>query len=160
MHAAVTFVFKPQPAGGAVIAVQHTRTPPDRVLGDVISTTRQSAAGSAVARSDAARPDAPVEASGARIVRVGQGVAPPRKIFDVKPIYPADAQAARVEGVVIAEIRIGTDGSVVDAVIKRSIQMLDDAALDAIRQWRFVPTVVDGQPVEVVMIVTVNFSLE
>jgi TonB family protein len=91
--------------------------------------------------------------------RVGGDIKPPRKIFDVKPVYPTDAAAASVQGVVILEVTIAKDGSVADATIRRSIPQLDQAALDAVRQWRFTPTVIDEEPVEVVMTVTVNFTL-
>jgi len=74
-------------------------------------------------------------------------------------VYPTDAAAARVQGVVILEVTIAKDGRVADATIRRSIPQLDQAALDAVRQWRFTPTVIDGEPVEVVMTVTVNFTL-
>lgn len=93
-------------------------------------------------------------------VRVGGNIAPPQKIKDVKAVYPADAQRANVTGVVIVEATIGTDGKVRDAVVRRSVPMLDAAALDAVRQWEFTVTLVDGRPVPVIMTVTVNFSMQ
>lgn len=69
------------------------------------------------------------------------------------------AQRARVQGVVIIEATIGTDGSVQEAMVLRSIPLLDDAALDAVRQWKYKPTLVNGEPVPVIVKVTVNFSL-
>jgi TonB family protein len=90
-------------------------------------------------------------------VRIGGAIAPPKKIKNVAPIYPAEALAARVMGVVIAEVLIGEDGKVRDSRLRRSIPMLDTAALDAVRQWEFTPTTVNGVPVPVVMTVTVNF---
>ncbi|HMD34692.1 MAG TPA: energy transducer TonB, partial [Vicinamibacterales bacterium] len=83
------------------------------------------------------------------------------KVRDVRPEYPAMAQSARVQGVVIVEATIGVDGTVTDAKILRSIPLLDAAALDAVKQWTFTPTVLPdtGQPVPVIMTVTVNFSL-
>ena len=74
-------------------------------------------------------------------------------------MYPADAAAADVQGVVILDVTIAKDGSVADATIRRSIPQLDQAALDAVRQWRFTPTVLDGGPIEVLMTITVNFTL-
>jgi protein TonB len=56
-------------------------------------------------------------------------------------------------------VRIGVDGSVADAQIVRSIALLDEAALAAVRQWRFNPTLLNGAPVEVIMTVTVNFMI-
>lgn len=83
----------------------------------------------------------------------------PRKIHDVAPRYPAIAQGSRVQGVVILEAVISEDGSVENVRVLRSVPLLDDAARDAVRQWRFTPTMLNGQPVPVVMTVTVSFNL-
>jgi protein TonB len=77
----------------------------------------------------------------------------------VAPRYPAIAQSSRVEGVVILEAVIAEDGSVQDVRVLRSKPLLDDAAVEAVRQWRFTPTLLGGQPVPVVMTVTVSFTL-
>ena len=79
---------------------------------------------------------------------------------DVRPVYPAIAQSARVQGVVIIEATIGPTGSVQDAKVLRSIPLLDAAALDAVKQWTFTPTTLNGVPVPVIMTVTVNFTLQ
>jgi protein TonB len=92
-------------------------------------------------------------------VRVGGAVKTPLKLRDVKPVYPPEAQANRVQGVVIIEARIEGDGLVSAARVLRSIPMLDDAALEAVKQWAFQPTLLNGAPVPVVMTVTVQFSL-
>jgi protein TonB len=60
---------------------------------------------------------------------------------------------------VICEVLIGTDGKVADARVLRSIPLLDQAAIDAVRQWEFTPTQVNGNPVSIIMTVTVNFTL-
>jgi protein TonB len=91
-------------------------------------------------------------------VRPGGNVKAPAKVHDVAPVYPAIAQAARVQGVVILQATIGADGRVVDAAVLRSVPLLDAAAIDAVRQWRYTPTALNGQPVAVVMTVTVNFT--
>jgi len=91
-------------------------------------------------------------------IRIGGDIREPRKIKDVKPIYPADALAAQVSGVVILEATIAKDGSVKDVRVLRSIPMLDAAAIDAVSQWLFTATQLNGVPVEVLMTVTVNFS--
>lgn len=93
-------------------------------------------------------------------VRVGGNIRVPVKIHDVKPVYPADAQANRVQGVVILEALIDTDGTIAAARVLRSIPGLDEAALDAVRQWKFTPTLLNGNPVGVVMTTTVNFTLQ
>ncbi len=64
---------------------------------------------------------------------------------------PPIAQAARVSGVVILEALIGEDGSVRDAKVLRSVPLLDASALEAVRQWRFTPTLLNGVPVQVIM---------
>jgi protein TonB len=75
-------------------------------------------------------------------------------------VYPPEAKDARVQGVVILDILIGEDGSVEKAKILRSIPLLDQAAVDAVTQWVFTPTTVDGEAKKVIMTVTVNFTLQ
>ena len=92
-------------------------------------------------------------------MRVGNGITQPAKVHDATPVYPAIAQSARVQGVVIIQATIGVDGRVIDASVLRSVPLLDEAALAAVRQWRYTPTHLNGIPVAVVMTVTVNFTL-
>jgi len=92
-------------------------------------------------------------------VRVGGNIKPPQKTKHVNPVYPAIAQSARVQGVVIIEATIGQNGKVTDARVLRSIPLLDQAAMDAVRQWEFSPTLLNGVPVAVIMTVTVQFTL-
>ena len=92
-------------------------------------------------------------------VRVGTTVRTPQKLRDVHPVYPTMARVARVEGTVIIEATIGIDGRLVDTRILRSIPLLDQAALDAVRQWEFTPSLLNGVPVPVIMTVTVTFTL-
>ena len=99
-----------------------------------------------------------INAAGA--VRVGGTIKAPVKVKDVRPEYPAIAMQARVSGMVIIEARIGPDGAVEDAQVLRSIPLLDQAALDAVRQWRFTPTLLNGVPTAVIMTVTVNFTVQ
>lgn len=91
-------------------------------------------------------------------IRVGAGVPPPRKVHDVSPVYPAAARARRVQGLVILEATIGPTGEVVDVEVLRSVPGLDEAAVAAIEQWRYEPTVVDGEAVPIVMTVTIRFA--
>ena len=92
-------------------------------------------------------------------VRVGFGVRPPQKTHNVDPVYSSIAQAARVQGVVIIEATISEQGRVINARVLRSLPLLDQSALDAVRQWEFTPSLVNGVPVPVIMTVTVNFTL-
>jgi protein TonB len=93
-------------------------------------------------------------------VRVGGNIKPPTKTRDVKPTYPAIAQSARVQGIVIIEATIGTNGRVTNTKVLRSIPLLDQAAVDAVKQWEFTPTTLNGVPVPVIMTVTVQFTLQ
>jgi TonB family protein len=99
-------------------------------------------------------------AAGDAPVRVGGNIKVPTKTKDVKPVYPEVALQARVAGVVIVEVLIGPSGQVQDARVLRSIPLLDAAALEAVRQWEFEPTVLNGRAVPVIMTVTVNFRPE
>ena len=67
-----------------------------------------------------------------RTVRPGGQIRPPTKVHDASPVYPAIAQSARVQGVVIIQATIGVDGAVVDATVLRSVPLLDEAALAAV----------------------------
>ena len=93
-------------------------------------------------------------------VRVGSTIATPIKIRDVKPVYPADALAAGVQGVVIIEATVDASGAVSSAHVIRGQPMLDQAALDAVRQWRYRPTMLNGSSVPVIMTMAVNFSMD
>ena len=93
-------------------------------------------------------------------IRVGGDISAPRKLKHVEPVYPEDAKAAGVAGVVILEVVIDTKGLVSEIRVLQSIAQLDDAAKDAVRQWEYTPTLLNGEPCEVVMTVTVNFQLK
>jgi TonB family protein len=92
-------------------------------------------------------------------VRVGRNITPPVKVKDARPWYPPDALEAKVQGVVILEARVESDGRISHTRILRSIPLLDQAAVDAVRQWEFTPTLLNGQPVPVILTVTINFTL-
>lgn len=92
-------------------------------------------------------------------VRVGGQIKAPTQIKKVQPVYPAEAQAAKVQGIVIMEATIGVDGRVTDAKVLRSVPLLDQAAVDAVRQWEYTPTLLNGTAVPIIMTVTVTFNL-
>jgi TonB family protein len=93
-------------------------------------------------------------------LRVGGGIKAPAKIRDVRPFYPPEAMSAKIQGVVIIEATLAEDGTVAAACVLRSVPYLDDAAVEAVRQWAFRPTLLNGMPVPVIMTVTVNFVLQ
>jgi periplasmic protein TonB len=101
-------------------------------------------------------PDAPPPS---QAVRVGGQIKEPKKLKDVKPSYPDIAKQARVQGVVILECTISPQGKVTDVKVLRGIPLLDAAAIDAVKQWVYTPTLLNGVPVPVIMTVTVNFRL-
>lgn len=126
----------------------------DKATADAVAAREKAdAAKAARARAAAAR-----AAAGARAVHVGGKIKPPMKIKNVAPIYPEIAKSAHVSGVVVIEATVGEDGKVADAKVLRSVPLLDQAALDAVRQWEYKPTLLNGKPVPVVMTVSINFT--
>ena len=89
-------------------------------------------------------------------LRVGGQVRPPVRIKEVPPVYPAIAKSAQVQGDVVIEATIDEAGKVADARVVKSIPMLDQAALDAVRQWEYQPSLLNGVPTPVVMTVTIK----
>jgi TonB family protein len=110
----------------------------------------------------AARPASAAPPSGpGRPIGVGGNIRVPRKLVDVKPVYPESMRETGQEGLVTLEAVIGTDGTVVSvSVISAQVHPdFANAAMDAVRQWRFSPTLLNGVPIEVSMKVSVVFSL-
>ncbi len=92
-------------------------------------------------------------------VRVGGQVKEPKKLKHVPPVYPPIARQARVQGAVILEVLVAPTGRVRDVRVVRGHPLLDAAAIDAVRQWAYTPTLLNGVPVPVIMMVTVNFRI-
>jgi periplasmic protein TonB len=92
-------------------------------------------------------------------IRLRSGMEPPRKTVNVLPKYPATAQAAHIDGTVVLDAVIDATGRVTDVRVIRSIRLLDQAAIDAVREWRFTPTLLNGNPVPILLTVTVQFRL-
>jgi protein TonB len=105
-------------------------------------------------------PPAPVVTTPKEAVRMHSGIRAPEKVVNVVPAYPPVARAARVEGVVILEAVIDASGNVTSARVLRGDRMLDQAALDAVQQWKFKPATLNGEAIPVVMTVTVQFTLQ
>jgi protein TonB len=95
-----------------------------------------------------------------KLVRSGGLVREPKKISGTPPVYPQIARDAKVQGIVIIEAVIDETGMVTDARVLRSIALLDGAALAALKQWRYTPTLLNGVPVRVLMTITFNFQLD
>jgi TonB family protein len=112
------------------------------------------------ATAERSRRDTPVDEPVERAVRVGGQIQAPVKLRNVQPVYPRIAQSARVQGIVIIEATIDPGGKVTRTRVLRSIPLLDQAALDAVRQWEYEPTLLNGVAVPVIMTVTVKFTLQ
>lgn len=92
-------------------------------------------------------------------LRIGGAIGEPRRVYYVAPVFPTVARASRSEGLVILEVVVTRDGLVRDTHVLRSSPMFDRAAIDAVRQWRYTATTLNGTPVDVTMTVTVRFNL-
>jgi protein TonB len=105
-------------------------------------------------------PDAPPPPPSLEPVRVGGRVREPRKLKAVSPVYPEAARDARLEGVVVLECLIDPQGRVSKVEVLRGVPLLEEAAVEAVRQWIYTPTLMEGVPVPVLMTVTVRFDLK
>ena len=92
--------------------------------------------------------------------RLHQGIQAPRKTVDVAPRYPTLARDSRVEGTVILDVIIDEHGIVTSTRVLKSVAFLDQAAIDAVRQWKFTPARLNGEAIPIVMTVTVTFRLQ
>jgi TonB family protein len=93
------------------------------------------------------------------VVEVGGAIPMPERITNVAPDYPLVAKNGHVQGDVDVEVIIGTSGNVENARVVKSIPQLDRAALDAVKRWRYKPTVVNGVAVSIRTRVRVSFAL-
>jgi periplasmic protein TonB len=125
------------------------------VDGGVAGGVEGGVAGGVVGGVVGGLPDAPPAA-----VRVGGNIKEPKKLKEVRPAYPAIARQARVQGTVILECTISPQGRVTDVRVLRGIPLLDQSAIEAVKQWVYSPTLLNGVPVPVIMTVTVNFTLQ
>ncbi len=92
-------------------------------------------------------------------IRVGGQVMRAKLIKQVAPQYPRLAQEEKAQGIVQVQILVGKDGSVLEATIVRGHPLLVQPALEAVRQWRYQPTLINGQPVEVLTTIDVIYTL-
>jgi len=92
-------------------------------------------------------------------VRVSAGVTSGLKVKDVKPVYPPLARQARIQGQVVLHAQINKDGVIEGLTLVSGHPMLAPAAIDAVKQWRYKPYLLNGEPVEVDTEVMVNFTL-
>jgi periplasmic protein TonB len=125
------------------------------IAGDILSSVPDELALGEILRSAAPNlPKAPVHK-----VRVSSGVAQGLLIREVKPVYPPLARQARIQGVVTLQALIGKDGSIQNLQVISGHPMLIQAAMEAVKQWRYKPYFLNGEPVEVDTHIVVNFTL-
>ncbi len=92
-------------------------------------------------------------------VRVGGAIKAPKKLRHVDPMYPRIAAVARVQGIVVLECLLSPEGRVAEVKVLQGIPLLDEAAVQAVKQWVFTPTLFNGVPVPAIMTVNVRFAL-
>jgi protein TonB len=105
-------------------------------------------------------PPPPAATPAQTLLRAGQGVREPKRIAGSPPEYPVFAKNARVQGAVILEAVINERGEVGRIKVLKSAPLLDAAAIAAVQQWRYTPTLLNGVPVSVLMTITINFTLQ
>ena len=110
--------------------------------------------GGVVGGLPAAPPPAPPQ-----VVRVGGDIRVPKLVHEVKPVYPGIAIQAHLSALVILEARVRTDGRVESVSVLRSSPLFDEAAMEAVKEWRYQPLLLNGQPTEFIVTVTVAFNL-
>jgi TonB family protein len=108
-----------------------------------------------------AAPAKPVPVAPTRI-RIGGNVQATKLISQIKPVYPESAQRQGIEGTVLLQAVIARDGSLLSLGVVNTLADPDlaAAAVDAVKQWRYEPTLLNGEPVEVVTTISVNFRLQ
>jgi periplasmic protein TonB len=109
--------------------------------------------------SSAPVPEKTAEPTPVKRIRLASRVVEANLIHDVPPQYPPEAGRARIEGTVVLMAVIGKDGRVEDLRVESGLPLLAQAAIDAVKQWRYKPYLIDGQPVEVDSRITINFNL-
>jgi periplasmic protein TonB len=106
-------------------------------------------------------PPAPPAPALSAPVRVGGKIQPPTLLHRVEPTYPPMAVSAHLQGIVILEAIVDEKGAVTEVKVLRSVNpLLDREALNAVRQWRYAPVILNGTPVKFVLSVSLSFSLQ
>jgi len=140
----------PPSAGGGVVG---------GVAGGVPGGSAGGVLGGVLGSIAAAQPVAVPKVATPTRVRVSQGVSQGLLVHKVNPTYPPLAKSARIQGSVVLQAVIGKDGSIQNLRAVSGHPMLTPAAIDAVKQWRYKPYFLNGEPVEVDTQITVNFTL-
>jgi TonB family protein len=104
-------------------------------------------------------PPPPPGDSNPQRIRVGGGVQQQKLVSQTAPQYPAQAKQARIQGVVRLQAQISADGRVTNLTVISGHPLLVPAAMEAVKEWVYAPTLLNGNPVEVITQIDVNFTL-
>lgn len=163
-----TLAARPAPTTGATAPVTApsqitpevaTSGSEEGVLGGVVGGVPSGISGGIVGGFEIAPPPPPPPAP--RVpVRIGGQILQPALVHRVEPTYPAIAVAAHVEGTVIIEAIVDEQGRVENVRVLRSVKLLDNAAMEAVKEWRYRPLLLNDRPSPFVLTVVLTFALE
>src|SRR6201997_3274869 len=132
---------------------------PAGVVGGVPGAVPGGAMGGVLGSVMSSVPTAVPKVATPQRVRVSQGVSQGLRIHMVQPTYPPLARQARIQGIVVLEALIGKDGSIQNLHVVSGHPMLTNSALEAVKEWKYKPYYLNGEPVEVETTINVNFTL-
>ena len=135
------------PEGDARLILSLPGGVPNGLIGGLVSSVPSAA------------PSLPTPADGTKRIAIGGNVQQAKLIMQSRPVYPPDAKAARIQGVVHLSAIIAKDGTVANLTVISGHPLLIPSALDAVRQWTYQTTLLNGEPVEVVTQIDVNYTL-
>ncbi len=145
-----------------IAMIKEEEAPPAAVGGGVVGAiggVPGGAVGGVIGSIVSGTPVAVPKVATPQRIRVSQGVTEGLLVHKVTPTYPPLARQARIQGAVVLAAVIGKDGSIQNLKVVSGHPMLTSAALDAVRQWKYKPYFLNGEPVEVETVITVNFTL-
>jgi TonB family protein len=146
--------------GGSIRASGDGKATTCLTSGEEVEKPAEKLVGNAGGISPSTSSQSVARKTGVQRVRVSQGVTQGMILSRVQPVYPEKARDARVQGEVVMSMIIGSDGNVQSLrVINSASPVLEQAALEAVKQWKYKPYLLNGSPVEVDTTVTVNFTL-
>jgi len=134
---------------------------PGGVVGGIAGGVPGGVVGGLIAGTPTAAPPPPPPPPKRRdAIKVGGNVMESRLIRKIEPTYPELAKRARVQGRVILVVNVDEEGNVSDIKVSSGHPLLNDAAINAVKQWKYSPTLLNGEPVPVIATVTVIFNLK
>jgi len=155
-------MVQPKAIPKQVAMIKEDPLPPPGPVGGVvggIDTGMVGGAAGGILGSVVAAPPPPPPPPPAERIRVGGQVQSAKLANQARPVYPPLARQARIQGTVKLEAVISKDGTIEELKVVSGHPLLIQAALDAVKQWRYQPTLLNGVPVEVITTIDVNFTL-